>query len=71
MQYEDPTGELMMLPTDMALVWDRKVRTLGLLRPGQVRRGTAAALWTTAHALSSHQQALQEAAHCLVHNSGW
>lgn len=21
-QYEDPTGELMMLPTDMALLWD-------------------------------------------------
>jgi hypothetical protein len=24
-QYEDPTGELMMLPTDLALIWDRKV----------------------------------------------
>lgn len=26
MQYEDPTGELMMLPTDLALVQDRKFR---------------------------------------------
>lgn len=25
-QYEDPTGTLMMLPTDMALIWDRKFR---------------------------------------------
>lgn len=23
LQYEDPTGELMMLPTDMALIWDK------------------------------------------------
>jgi cytochrome c peroxidase len=27
-QYEDPTGELMMLPTDMALVWDDKFRPI-------------------------------------------
>lgn len=26
LQYEDPTGELMMLPTDMALVWDKKFK---------------------------------------------
>ena len=25
-QYEDKSGELMMLPTDMALLWDRKFR---------------------------------------------
>uniref|UniRef100_A0A061R9T9 Cytochrome c peroxidase, mitochondrial n=1 Tax=Tetraselmis sp. GSL018 TaxID=582737 RepID=A0A061R9T9_9CHLO len=25
-QYEDPSGELMMLPTDMALLWDRSFR---------------------------------------------
>ncbi len=23
LQYEDPTGKLMMLPTDMVLLWDR------------------------------------------------
>eukprot|EP00516_Mucochytrium_quahogii_P001325 CAMPEP_0203760604 /NCGR_PEP_ID=MMETSP0098-20131031/13860_1 /ASSEMBLY_ACC=CAM_ASM_000208 /TAXON_ID=96639 /ORGANISM=" , Strain NY0313808BC1" /LENGTH=398 /DNA_ID=CAMNT_0050654241 /DNA_START=210 /DNA_END=1406 /DNA_ORIENTATION=+ len=27
-QYEDPSGELMMLPTDMALVWDEKFRSV-------------------------------------------
>jgi len=27
-QYQDPTGELMMLPTDMALVWDDKFKPL-------------------------------------------
>jgi hypothetical protein len=26
LQYEDKTGTLMMLPTDMALVWDRKFK---------------------------------------------
>uniref|UniRef100_A0A7R9VR88 Cytochrome c peroxidase, mitochondrial n=2 Tax=Chlamydomonas euryale TaxID=1486919 RepID=A0A7R9VR88_9CHLO len=26
LQYEDPTGQLMMLPTDMALVWDGKFK---------------------------------------------
>jgi len=26
LQYEDKSGELMMLPTDMALIWDRKFR---------------------------------------------
>lgn len=26
LQYEDPTGELMMLPSDMALVWDDKFK---------------------------------------------
>lgn len=26
LQYEDPTGALMMLPTDMALIWDRKFK---------------------------------------------
>lgn len=25
-QYQDSTGELMMLPTDMALIWDPKFR---------------------------------------------
>jgi cytochrome c peroxidase len=25
-QYEDPTGALMMLPTDMALLWDKKFK---------------------------------------------
>lgn len=25
-QFEDPTGELMMLPSDMALVWDKEFR---------------------------------------------
>jgi len=26
LQYEDRSGQLMMLPTDMALVWDRKFK---------------------------------------------
>lgn len=26
-QFEDPTGELMMLPSDMALLWDKDFRT--------------------------------------------
>jgi len=26
LQYEDPSGELMMLPSDMALIWDPKFR---------------------------------------------
>ena len=26
-QFEDPTGELMMLPSDMALLWDKGFRT--------------------------------------------
>ena len=26
LQYEDPSGKLMMLPTDMALVWDKKFK---------------------------------------------
>lgn len=26
LQYEDPTGQLMMLPADMAMVWDKKFR---------------------------------------------
>jgi hypothetical protein len=26
LQYENPEGNLMMLPTDMALVWDRKFK---------------------------------------------
>jgi catalase (peroxidase I) len=25
-QFEDPTGELMMLPSDMALIWDKTFR---------------------------------------------
>lgn len=27
-QFEDPTGELMMLPTDMALLWDKEFRKI-------------------------------------------
>ncbi|KAI8619750.1 heme peroxidase [Chytriomyces sp. MP71] len=27
-QYEDPSGELMMLPTDMALIWDAKFKPI-------------------------------------------
>jgi cytochrome c peroxidase len=26
LQYEDKSGQLMMLPTDMALLWDKKFR---------------------------------------------
>ena len=26
-QFEDPTGDLMMLPSDMALLWDKTYRT--------------------------------------------
>ena len=26
LQYEDPSGKLMMLPTDMALIWDKKFK---------------------------------------------
>mmetsp|Transcript_13011 Transcript_13011/g.21304 ORF Transcript_13011/g.21304 Transcript_13011/m.21304 type:complete len:356 (-) Transcript_13011:415-1482(-) len=28
LQYEDPTGELMMLPSDMALIWDKKFKEI-------------------------------------------
>eukprot|EP00276_Gloeochaete_wittrockiana_P020759 CAMPEP_0184340834 /NCGR_PEP_ID=MMETSP1089-20130417/9486_1 /TAXON_ID=38269 ORGANISM="Gloeochaete wittrockiana, Strain SAG46.84" /NCGR_SAMPLE_ID=MMETSP1089 /ASSEMBLY_ACC=CAM_ASM_000445 /LENGTH=303 /DNA_ID=CAMNT_0026668839 /DNA_START=61 /DNA_END=972 /DNA_ORIENTATION=+ len=28
LQYEDPTGQLMMLPTDMSLVWDKKFKDI-------------------------------------------
>ena len=27
-QFEDPSGDLMMLPTDMALVWDEKMKPI-------------------------------------------
>ena len=26
LQYEDPSGKLMMLPTDMVLIWDKKFK---------------------------------------------
>ena len=34
LQYENPEGNLMMLPADMALVWDRKFKKWVVCRAG-------------------------------------